>query len=232
MSKKRFAGVLSPGQAFGRLDLSHPAGEPVFASMKARTNASVWILSGPCFHEYIKALSSKASKSSSAKKELSDLKKIIKAQELFRDKPDDKLDEIAKNAFKVSVSPGEVIVKQGSVGDYFYFIQDGEFEVYNTRPGKLPKLVDTLRSGNSFGAWSLLYDTPRAATVKCKNGGVVWALDRHSFQQVIGPGPSYMQEAFDKFSSVNVNGQKFMTPSDLFKAIKSSVSILQFLIFN
>jgi CRP-like cAMP-binding protein len=225
LSKKRFAGVLGAGQSFGRLDLSHPAGEPVFASLKAKSNASVWILSGPVFHEYIEALSFNSSKNSSKKANAEQLKKILKAQSLFQNIADDKFDFLAQKAFKMTVNPGEAVVRQGSVGDYFYVIQDGEFEVYNTRPGKLPKLVDNLRAGHSFGSWSLLYDTPRAATVKSKSKGIVWAIDRHTFRQVIGPGPSYMQEAFDKNASVEVNGQKFMTSDDLFKAIRSSVCL-------
>jgi hypothetical protein len=218
LSKKRFSGVLSPGQYFGGLELSHPSGEPIFASLKARLNSKLWVLSGPLYRKYTETY---GIRSGDVNEEV--LKRLIEGQSIFENISEEKKNLILSNAFKVPVNPGDVIIQQGLVGDFFYMVEDGEFEVYNTRPGKLPTLIDTLRAGSSFGAWSLLYDTPRAATVRSAAQGTLWAIDRRIFQQAIGPGPSYIQEAFDKYASVQINGQKFMTSADFFKSIRSSV---------
>ena len=47
-------------------------------------------------------------------------------------------------------------------------------------------MVHTYRNpGESFGELALLYNCPRAATVRCTRGGTLWALDRATFRAVL-----------------------------------------------
>ena len=45
-------------------------------------------------------------------------------------------------------------------------------------------IVAEYGEGDSFGELALLYNSPRAATVTCKEGGRVWALERKRFRYV------------------------------------------------
>lgn len=45
-------------------------------------------------------------------------------------------------------------------------------------------IVAEYSEGDSFGELALLYNSPRAATVTCKEGGRVWALERKRFRYV------------------------------------------------
>lgn len=67
------------------------------------------------------------------------------------------------------VKSGDVVIQQGDEGDNFYVVDEGLFEVFVN--GK--KVVE-IGPGGSFGELALMYNTPRAATVKAVNDGVLW----------------------------------------------------------
>ena len=65
----------------------------------------------------------------------------------------------------------------GSEGDYFYIIERGKFQVIvNGKP------VAELDDGRSFGELALLYNTPRAATIRALTPCSVFSLDRSTFR--------------------------------------------------
>jgi cAMP-dependent protein kinase regulator len=79
-----------------------------------------------------------------------------------------------------SVHAGEVVIRQGEPGDYFYLISSGQGVV----------LVDgaevlQLGPGNGFGELALLYNAPRAATVQAETDMELWGLDRKTFRSVL-----------------------------------------------
>jgi cAMP-dependent protein kinase regulator len=72
--------------------------------------------------------------------------------------------------FEKRVTAGEVIIKQGDEGDNFYVVDEGVFEILIN-----DKKVVEVTTGGSFGELALMYNTPRAATVKAgPNGGLLW----------------------------------------------------------
>ncbi|KAH6555375.1 hypothetical protein KP509_1Z260900 [Ceratopteris richardii] len=70
---------------------------------------------------------------------------------------------------EVKYKAGDVIIKQGASGDHFYLLEDGTCEVWVLKPGKTTAdLVKHYIPGESFGELALLYNAPRAATVKVR----------------------------------------------------------------
>ena len=63
------------------------------------------------------------------------------------------------------VEAGEVIVREGEVGDRCFMVRSGSVEVFVTRDG-VDQRVDELRPGALFGEASLLTDSPRNASVR------------------------------------------------------------------
>ena len=74
----------------------------------------------------------------------------------------------------------------GEDGQFFYVVLAGRFEArLDQRNGAL---VAEYAEGSCFGELALLYNTRRAASVRCAvgaMGGVLWALDRASFRRLL-----------------------------------------------
>ncbi|CAJ1931536.1 unnamed protein product [Cylindrotheca closterium] len=82
---------------------------------------------------------------------------------------------------KMQVHEGQKIINQGDTGDYFYVIAEGavRFEVNGKGVGKS-------EAGKSFGELSLLYTSPRAASVIAQeNPTVLFRVDQKTFRYVM-----------------------------------------------
>lgn len=76
--------------------------------------------------------------------------------------------------------PREYVFEEGSSGSYFFIIEDGVVEVR-----KAGKLIKTLRRGDYFGDFSLLYGAPRAASCYCPVQSNFWLLPARKYQEVL-----------------------------------------------
>lgn len=82
---------------------------------------------------------------------------------------------------KETAKQGDVIIKQGDVGDFFYICETGT--VTYVVDGNT---VGTCSPGGSFGELALLYDAPRAATVMASTDVVqLWKVDQTTFRHLI-----------------------------------------------
>lgn len=87
--------------------------------------------------------------------------------------------------------PGSIIIKQGDLGDKFYFIEQGVAEVHkDSVPGGFVRL---LNKGDYFGELALLNDAPRAATIIAKTKVKVASLGKDGFQRLLGPVADIMR---------------------------------------
>ena len=91
------------------------------------------------------------------------------------------VDAFSEQTFKA----GDEIIIQGTVGNDFYIIYEGEVEVM-VKPQRGTRAVSKghLTEGKSFGELALLYNTPRAATIIARRDISVWVLTRAIFQTI------------------------------------------------
>lgn len=123
--------------------------------------------------------------------------------------------------FEKRVRKGEDIITQGDRGDYFYVIEEGMYEVWKStevfthqtmrknhnRCSSLsnnsfmskPKKVYVYKNKGSFGELALMYNAPRAATVKSASAGILWAVDRKTFRHIIMNSNVRKQKKYDLF---------------------------------
>lgn len=101
---------------------------------------------------------------------------------LFRALDPEQMNEILDAMFEKKVKPEDVIIRQGDDGDNFYVIESGN---YNAYVGEDNKHVHTYENRGSFGELALLYNMPRAATIKAVTEGQLWALDRQTFRRIL-----------------------------------------------
>lgn len=112
---------------------------------------------------------------------------VVRANILFKDLDQCLLNELVDSIFPAAFPRHHVIIKQGDEGENFYIIVDGEAEAHVRSKviGQPPTKVQHLRAGSSFGELSLLYNSPRAATVTAATDIKLWALDRCTFRRIV-----------------------------------------------
>ncbi|VEV55926.1 cGMP-dependent protein kinase, putative [Plasmodium vinckei vinckei] len=75
---------------------------------------------------------------------------------------------------------GDMAIKQGEKGSYFFIINSGKFDVYVN-----DKKVKTLTKGCSFGEAALIHNTQRSATIKAGTNGTLWGVQRSTFRATL-----------------------------------------------
>ena len=100
------------------------------------------------------------------------------------------------------VPAGHWVIKQGDDGDNLYVVDQGKLECFK-RFGKdeEPKLVKSYGPGDSFGELALLYNAPRAASIKASTDAVLFALDRETFNNIVKDAEVKRRERFEEIIS-------------------------------
>jgi rhodanese-related sulfurtransferase len=94
------------------------------------------------------------------------------------------IDELLRRFKRVKAKRGDVMVRQGAEGDYYYLIESGRCEV--TREiGGVPVALAEIKSGDAFGEEALVSGTRRNATVTMKTDGVLLRLPSEDFAELL-----------------------------------------------
>jgi len=83
-----------------------------------------------------------------------------------------------------AVKCGELVVRQGEPGDYYYVIERGRAQVMREVAGAQVALAD-LNAGDAFGEEALIAETERNATVCMKSDGELLRLDQADFVRLL-----------------------------------------------
>ena len=78
----------------------------------------------------------------------------------------------------------ETVIQEGENGDALFIVESGEYDCYKVINGE-NKYLKTYKHGDAFGELALMYNAPRAATIKVKTPGTLYSLDRITFSQVV-----------------------------------------------
>jgi MFS family permease len=101
---------------------------------------------------------------------------LLRGIDLFAPLPAPTLESLARALSPVRVKAGEVLFRQGDIGDRYYIVADGEVEIVAD-----DRVVRVTGPGGYFGEIALLRDIPRTATVRAKTDAELLALDRDDF---------------------------------------------------
>ncbi|KAG8625482.1 hypothetical protein KVT40_007233 [Elsinoe batatas] len=98
------------------------------------------------------------------------------------------------------------VITQGDVGDYFYVVESGVFDIYVNSTGKreagadgLGKKVGSSPAGSSFGELALMYNAPRAASVVSTGPSILWQLDRVTFRRILMDSAFQRRRMYESF---------------------------------
>ena len=133
--------------------------------------------------------------------QLSRLRSAVSHNFLFSHLDDEQSNEVLGALVEKPIpAKGIKVITQGDVGDYFYVVEKGQFDIFVNSSGSIQpgpngmgNKVTTIGPGGSFGELALMYNAPRAATViSTEAGSTLWALDRVTFRRIL------MDSAFQK----------------------------------
>ena len=119
--------------------------------------------------------------------------------------------EIIKEMSLCRVKPKDIVFKQGSIGNFFYIIKEGDLDLIIDN-----KKVKTLSKGNSFGELALINGASRSGTVKSINGSLLWCMERKNFKKII-----------DHINSQNyMENIKFINDINFFSGLSNNLKTL------
>lgn len=110
----------------------------------------------------------------------------IKKNPLFKGCADENLQEFVDVFTPKKFTDGSTVIKQGDVGDVFYVVESGALDVY-IKVGQGKDKTETqvgvpYGPGAGFGELALIYNSPRAATIRTSDDCVLWEITRTAFK--------------------------------------------------
>jgi len=157
------------------------------------------------------------------------LRTIMEDNILFRNcKSDEKVDIL--DAFEsVEYKRGVNVITQGEDGQHFYAVWSGTLKAYIEKEGTNLH-VASYGQGKSFGELALMYNTPRAATVKAEEDCVLVRIDRSAFRKIVLFFQLARQKKYVGFvSEVEISGKKLkdLISGDQLSQLASALEVNQ-----
>jgi len=126
------------------------------------------------------------------------LQAVLKQSFLFSALEQPQLDIIIGAMVEKPISSGDRIMKEGDDGEVMFVIEKGAVDCIKFLDG-VDKVVKTCGPGDVFGELALLYNCPRAATVKATEETILWELDRNTFNHIVRDASMKKREMYEEF---------------------------------
>ena len=102
----------------------------------------------------------------------------------FAQLPSAHINEMLRRFTRVNAKRGQVVVREGEDGDYYYVIEAGKCLVERTVGGVSMRLAE-LKSGDAFGEEALVANAKRNATVTMLSEGTLLRLAKEDFNELL-----------------------------------------------
>ena len=113
------------------------------------------------------------------------MRKLLESKTLLR-LPAASIQQLFTRFEEVPMKAGQILIRQGDRGDYYYVIKQGRCRVVQKPGGKAPMVaLADLAEGNGFGEEALLSDGPRNATIAALSDGALMRLAKTDFEKLL-----------------------------------------------
>ena len=111
---------------------------------------------------------------------------MVRGTPLLREVPENNLREMLKYAQPIRVREGDVIIREGELGDNYYLVLDGMATVLRRpTPSEQPRATAVLAPGFAFGEEALISYSRRNATVIMETDGILLKIPKNAFLDYI-----------------------------------------------
>lgn len=118
---------------------------------------------------------------------------MLRATELFAGLSDDELVPLAAELVQAPFAHGEVILRQGVIGDALYVVAEGAVDVWVERGDQPRRLVMTLGPGEILGELGMMTGEPRRATLVARGYALCYQLRKAVFERLIQSRPEWAE---------------------------------------
>lgn len=125
---------------------------------------------------------------------------------IFQMVPPSNLQAMFMRMQEQKVEPGQVVVRQGDPGDFFYVIMEGRCMVTREVPNGKPVRLAELDAGSCFGEEALIADTERNASITMLTRGRLMRLSRPDFRTLLND-PISRRISFDEAQKMVKDGK-------------------------
>ncbi len=110
----------------------------------------------------------------------------VLGSETFKQLPVANANTLFQRFHPIRVKAGQIIIRQGEPGDYYYLIKSGKADVLRKiEKAHKVSVIDQIKEGEGFGEDALLTDSPRNATVVMSTDGILMRLGRDDFNELL-----------------------------------------------
>ena len=99
---------------------------------------------------------------------------------------------------------GEIVIREGEVGDRFFVVARGKVEAFVT-VGQSEKRLTVLTDGDFFGEVALLFDAPRTASVRALQPSSFLSLAKRDFEELLLAHPD-IKQTIERVSALRAKG--------------------------
>jgi putative ABC transport system ATP-binding protein len=110
---------------------------------------------------------------------------FLKTVEIFKGLTPTEIAYVAERMKKRRCARGEVVIRQGDVGEEFFLVASGAAVVTTQQHGEPERELAVLGAGEIFGETALLTDEPRNATVRAVEDTDTFVLSRTDFRAAL-----------------------------------------------
>ena len=117
------------------------------------------------------------------------LERALRTVDLFRPLSDDELRKVMARSRPLHYAAGERVIEEGSPGDSFFIIDQGQVLV-SKRMGGSNREIARLMEGQFFGEMALLTGERRSATIEAATDVDLFMIDKPAFQDILAANPT------------------------------------------
>jgi CRP-like cAMP-binding protein len=124
------------------------------------------------------------------KQHYKDILQRLSRVELMVNLPPEEARRIISHVKKRTFPKGNVIFRQGDIGDALYLIDSGNVRIHAHLSEHGEEVgVTTLGDGETFGEIALVTGIPRTATVEAEEDTVLWQIHKDDFDHIVAVSP-------------------------------------------
>lgn len=113
---------------------------------------------------------------------------------VFSDLPEHELDHLQSTLQVKTLEPGEILFREGEVGEHFYILTEGELEILLGIGTEEELVLNVLGQGEYLGEMSLIVPGgERTATARAKERAVLLSMSRDEFNALLEQHPALVR---------------------------------------